>query len=123
MYYLYDQLTNHFSDHENKSNEASRDEPNLCLASRIICDFHMTIAVRFFKGGAGSGKNDDGTTIWNLTNMEGEREREQKDKEENKRKKLCAMYIGWLDSITTVRTKSSNTHCMLRENKSFCLCC
>ena len=38
-------LTNHFSDHEDKGDEASSDELNLCLACNFIHDFHMTIAV------------------------------------------------------------------------------
>ena len=66
-----EQLTNHFSNHEDEDNEASCNEPNLCLTHHIICDFHMTIVVRFFNRGVVSGKNNDSTTIWNLTYMEG----------------------------------------------------
>ena len=115
--YLYDQLTNHFSDHEDKSNEASCDEPNLCLSRRIICDFHMTIAVRFFNVGAGSGKNDDGTTIWNLTNMK-EKGRENRKTKKKIRERSCVLctLVGWTQSLLLELKVVTPTACCVKTS-------
>ena len=61
------QLTDHFSNHEDKSNKAGDDELYLCLLCCIVCDFLVTFTadIIFHRGGT-FADHEGGTTTGTL---------------------------------------------------------
>ena len=67
------QLTDHFSNHEDKSNKTGDDELYLCLACGIVCDFLMTFTADFiFHRGGTCVHHKGGPTTGTLACLERE---------------------------------------------------
>ena len=71
---------------------------SLIFALRVVLSVTFTWQLQWGSSTwvRGVGKTMTGPPFGIWQTWKEEREKEQKDKEENKRKKLCAMYIGWL---------------------------